>query len=84
MTAKSRKFETRLTVSLTGKDYNALNTLADKDEVSASWLVRRAVEEYLRHRQQEIVLAGDSETPQAESKVIRRSIRNSQRRESGC
>jgi hypothetical protein len=50
MNAKAKKFETRLTVSLTGQDYDALNVLADKDEVSASWLVRRAVEEYLRQR----------------------------------
>lgn len=58
MNAKSRKFETRLTVSLTEKDYDALNALADKDDVSASWLIRRAVDEYLRQRHKEIPPAG--------------------------
>jgi hypothetical protein len=54
MNAKPKKFETRLTVSLTGQDYEALTTLAGKDDVSASWLVRRAVGEYLRQRDGEI------------------------------
>lgn len=51
MKAKSRKFGPRLTVSLTGTDYDTLNALADKEEVSASWVIRRAIDEYLeRHR----------------------------------
>jgi len=49
MTAKSRKFGPRVTVSLTGSDYDALSLLAEKDEVSISWVVRRAIEEYLEH-----------------------------------
>ncbi len=52
MKQKSKKFGPRLTVSLTASDYDALNALAQKDEVSISWVMRRAVEEYLRsHRQ---------------------------------
>jgi hypothetical protein len=50
MKGRSKKFGPRLTVSLTGDDYDALNALADKDEVSISWVVRRAIEEYLRRR----------------------------------
>jgi len=50
MSTRVRKSEARLRVSLTDKDYKALNVLADKEDVSASWLVRRAVEEYLRQR----------------------------------
>lgn len=49
MTAKARKFGPRVTVSLTGGDYDALSLLAEKDEVSVSWVVRRAIEEYLEH-----------------------------------
>lgn len=49
MKAKFRKFGPRLTVSLTTSDYDELNTLAQKDEVSVSWVVRRAVEQYLQN-----------------------------------
>ncbi len=47
MKRKPKKFGPRLTVSLTAGDYDALNALAQKDEVSVSWVVRRAVERYL-------------------------------------
>ncbi|MBL4714058.1 MAG: CopG family transcriptional regulator [Alcanivorax sp.] len=47
MSGKVRKFGPRLTVSLTGNDYDALAILADKDDVSVSWVVRRAIREYL-------------------------------------
>ena len=50
MKGRSRKFGPRLTVSLTGDDYEALSVLADNDDVSRSWLIRRAIEEYLRKR----------------------------------
>ena len=50
MKGKSRRFGPRLTVSLTEDDHEALTALADKDEVSISWVVRRAIEEYLRRR----------------------------------
>ena len=54
MKGKSGKFGPRLTVSLTGKDYDVLNALAEKDQVSASWVVRRAIDEYLRNHRDEI------------------------------
>lgn len=47
MKKKSGKFGPRLTVSLTGDDHHALQTLAKVDEVSVSWVIRRAIEEYL-------------------------------------
>lgn len=50
MTGKFRKFGPRLTVSLTGRDYDTLYALAERDEVSLSWVVRRAISEYLRRR----------------------------------
>lgn len=51
MKRRSRKFGPRLTVSVTGDDYEALSALADKDDASISWVIRRAIGEYLRrHR----------------------------------
>jgi hypothetical protein len=49
MPGKHRKFGPRLTVSLTGSDYDALSALAEKDDVSVSWVVRRAIDEYLNN-----------------------------------
>lgn len=46
-TTRLRRFGPRLTISLTGDDYDGLQLLASKREVSVSWVVRRAVQEYL-------------------------------------
>jgi len=54
MKRKSRKFGPRVTVSVTGSDYATLNALADKEEVSLSWVVRRAIDEYLRNHGREV------------------------------
>ena len=58
MSAKFKKFGPRLTVSLTGSDYDALSALAERDDVSVSWVVRRAIDEYLdnHHREAEAAL----------------------------
>ena len=53
MPGKLRKFGPRLTVSLTSSDYDALSALADKDDVSVSWVVRRAIGEYLDNHRHE-------------------------------
>lgn len=53
MTGKHRKFGPRLTVSLTGRDYDALTALAEKDDVSVSWVIRRAIDEYLNSHRHE-------------------------------
>lgn len=50
MKGRSRRFGPRLTVSLTEDDHEALTALADEGEVSTSWVVRRAIEKYLRER----------------------------------
>ncbi|WP_353850785.1 ribbon-helix-helix protein, CopG family [Acidiphilium sp.] len=84
MNAKPRKFESRLTVSLTGRDYDALNALADKDDVSASWLVRRAVEEYLRQRQSDAGLPHVARTAGEGNPAGRQHVRHAHRRETGC
>ena len=49
MTARSRKFGPRLTISLTPQDYDQLAHLASNQDASVSWVVRRAIEEYLAH-----------------------------------
>lgn len=50
MSDRSKKLGPRVTVSVTPGDYDTLNTLAEKDDVSVSWVVRRAIQEYLRHQ----------------------------------
>lgn len=51
MSEKSKKFGPRVTVSVTAGDYDTLNVIAGRDDVSVSWVVRRAIDEYLRrHR----------------------------------
>lgn len=47
---RCRRFGPRLTVSLSEANYDRLEHLAEKDEVSISWVVRRAIEDYLRRR----------------------------------
>lgn len=48
MKRKRPRFGPRLTVSVTGDDYEALSVLAAKDDASISWVIRRAINEYLR------------------------------------
>lgn len=64
MKPKSGKFGPRLTVSLTGQDYDTLSALAEKEHVSASWVVRRAIEEFLRKHQMELDLPSNDGTQQ--------------------
>lgn len=56
MKTKSGKLGPRLTVSLTGQDYETLNALAEREHVSASWVVRRAIDEFLQKHQMELDL----------------------------
>ncbi len=48
MSEKLKKFGPRVTVSVTARDYDTLNVIAGRDDVSVSWVVRRAIDEYLR------------------------------------
>jgi hypothetical protein len=51
MSDRQKKLGPRITVSVTPGDYDTLNTLANQDDVSVSWVVRRAIQGYLRrHR----------------------------------
>lgn len=47
MSDRSKKLGPRVTVSVTPGDYDTLNAIAEKDDVSVSWVVRRAIQEYL-------------------------------------
>lgn len=47
MSTKSRKFGPRLTVSLTTTDHERLNAIAEEQGASVSWVLRRAIEDYL-------------------------------------
>lgn len=46
--AERRKKTIRLTVSLDEADYAALNAMALRSDVSASWVIRQAVQRFLR------------------------------------
>jgi hypothetical protein len=50
LATRCRRFGPRLTVSLCDADHDRLQHLAEKDEVSISWAIRRAIEDYLRRR----------------------------------
>lgn len=50
MSRRPKKLGPRVTVSVTSRDFDTLNMLANKDDVSVSWVIRRAIDEYL-HRQ---------------------------------
>jgi predicted transcriptional regulator len=52
MNRRPKNLGPRVTVSVTSEDFDTLNMLANRDDVSVSWVVRRAMDEYLRrHRQ---------------------------------
>ena len=69
MKGKLKKLGPRLTISLTGKDYANLNALAMKNEVSASWVVRRAIDEYLRNHRHELGRQGALLSPYSKGKT---------------
>lgn len=52
MSDRSKKLGPRVTVSVTPGDYATLNTLANQEDVSVSWVIRRAINEYLRRHHQ--------------------------------
>ena len=72
MPGKLRKFGPRVTVSLTGGDYDALSILAQKDDVSVSWVVRRAIDEYLDNHGHEAEPALPLRMPQKAEKPAHR------------
>lgn len=68
MSERPSKFGNRVTVSVTNADYDILNSIAGREDVSVSWVVRRALEEYLRpHRNERRGRIGISATRRAPS-----------------
>lgn len=56
------KKTTRITVSFSEKEYAALEAIARQQDASMSWVVRRAVSDYLEHHpvlQEEMLLIPD-------------------------
>ena len=46
--AERQKETTRLTVSLDEADYATLNAMAQKSDVSLSWVIRQAIQRFVR------------------------------------
>lgn len=72
LATRYRRFGPRLTVSLSDEDYDRLQQLAQKDEVSISWVVRRAIVDYLR-KQSSAGAFGNGRQPPTIPKRERRS-----------
>lgn len=50
---KTDKQPARLTVTLDERDYSEVCQIAEKNDVSAAWVIRRAVQQYLGHLPQQ-------------------------------
>lgn len=57
--------QARLTVSLDGRVFQSLTALAEAEDVSVAWLVRRAIHELIERRNQQ---------DQGEPPLLRRNI----------
>ena len=66
-----RKKTTRLTVSLDEADYAALNAMASRSDVSLSWVIRQAVQRFVREHGAEpelpLMLAGQADGKEGSS-----------------
>jgi predicted transcriptional regulator len=60
---KPKKFSSRLTVSLTAVDYERLSSVATQQDASVSWVIRRAIEDYLSHSQAAFELVESRKEP---------------------
>lgn len=78
MLGKQRKFGPRHTVSLTRSDYGSLAALAEKNDVSVSWVVRRAIDEYLENHRDEAEPALPLRVPQKADRSAHHASRKSQ------
>jgi predicted transcriptional regulator len=65
---KTSKQATRLTVTLDTEDYARICVLANQNDVSAAWVIRRAIENYL-----ERPTAASAPAPTAQQNVGGRS-----------
>ena len=60
MVGKTRKFQQRVTISLTQRDHEHLARAAKHEEISVSQVVRRAVRDYLERSIQRELALGNS------------------------
>lgn len=52
---KDPKKMMRITISIDPEEYQAVENMAEKDERSAAWVIRKAVREYLANHTQDRV-----------------------------
>jgi metal-responsive CopG/Arc/MetJ family transcriptional regulator len=62
MVGKARKFQQRVTISLTQRDHERLERTAKQEEISISQVVRRAVRDHLERQAQRELALGSSPT----------------------
>ncbi len=62
MVGKTRKFQQRVTISLTQRDHERLERAAKQEEISISQVVRRAVRDHLERQVQRELALGSSPT----------------------
>jgi predicted transcriptional regulator len=53
---KDPKKMTRITISIDPEEYQAVEQMAEKDERSASWVIRKAVHEYLERQNSQLLV----------------------------
>ncbi|MBF9036821.1 ribbon-helix-helix protein, CopG family [Rhodobacterales bacterium HKCCE2091] len=51
---KSNRKITRVSITLDDRDYKALRALADQNDVSTAWMVRRAVADFLEQPKKDV------------------------------
>jgi predicted transcriptional regulator len=53
---KDPKKMTRITISIDPEEYQAVEQMAEKDERSAAWVIRKAIREFLERNNQQVQL----------------------------
>ncbi len=53
---KESKKMTRITISIDPDEYKVVEKIAEKDERSASWVIRKAVSEFLERQDKELLV----------------------------
>ncbi len=53
---KDSKKMTRITISIDPNEYETVEKIAEKDERSASWVIRKAVSEFLERQDKEVLV----------------------------
>ena len=53
---KNSKKMTRITISIDPNEYETVEKIAENDERSASWVIRKAVSEFLERQDKEVLV----------------------------